>query len=53
MHVTVRRIATISKAHQARGLPNPCRSEIVSATLRGVKRTRGIAMGEWVKNASR
>ncbi len=37
------RIATISKAHEAGGLPNPCRSEIVRATLRGVKRMRGIA----------
>jgi integrase len=42
----VRRTATISKAHEARGLPNPCRSEIVRATLRGVKRTRGIAQRE-------
>ncbi len=42
----VRRIATISKAHEARGLPNPCRSEVVRATLRGVKRTRGIAQRE-------
>ena len=42
----VRRIATISKAHQARGLPNPCRSEIVRATMRGVKRTRGVAQRE-------
>jgi integrase len=42
----VRRMATISKAHEARGLPNPCRSEIVRATLRGVKRTRGIAQKE-------
>jgi len=42
----VRRIATLSKAHEARGLPNPCRSEIVRATLRGVKRTRGIAQRE-------
>jgi integrase len=39
----VRRAATISKAHGAKGLPNPCRSEIVRATLRGIKRTRGIA----------
>jgi len=39
----VRRIATISKAHETRGLPNPCRSEIVRATLRGVRRTRGAA----------
>jgi integrase len=42
----VRRLATISKAHEARGMPNPCRSEIVRATLRGVKRTRGIAQRE-------
>ena len=42
----VRRIATLSKAHKARGLPNPCRSEIVRATLRGIKRTRGIAHRE-------
>src|SRR5208337_1900354 len=42
----VRRIATLSKAHQARGLPNPCRSEIVRATMRGVKRTRGVATRE-------
>lgn len=42
----VRRIATISKAHEARRLPNPCRSEIVRATLRGIKRTRGIAHRE-------
>jgi len=42
----VRRIATVSKAHEARGLPNPCRSEIVRATLRGIKRTHGIAQRE-------
>jgi integrase len=42
----IRRIATISKAHEARGLPNPCRSEIVRATLRGIKRTRGISQRE-------
>ena len=42
----VRRVATISKAHEARGLPNPCRSEIVRATMRGVKRTRGVAQRE-------
>lgn len=39
----VRRVATISKAHEARALSNPCRSEIVRATLRGIKRTRGTA----------
>ena len=42
----VRRLATISKAHEARALPNPCRSEIVRATMRGVKRARGIAQRE-------
>jgi integrase len=42
----VRRMATISKAHEARGVPNPARSEIVRAALRGVKRTRGIAQRE-------
>ena len=42
----VRRMATISKAHEARALPNPCRAEIVRATLRGIKRTRGIAQRE-------
>ena len=42
----VRRIATISKAHEARGLRNPCRSEIVRATMRGVRRTRGVAQRE-------
>lgn len=39
----VRRMATISKAHEARGFPNPCRAEVVRATLRGIKRTRGTA----------
>jgi hypothetical protein len=34
----VRRLATISKVHEARGLSNPCRSEIVRATLWGLKR---------------
>ena len=43
----VRGIATISKAHEARGCPNLCRSEIVRATLRGVKRTRRTSSGSW------
>jgi hypothetical protein len=30
----VRRIASISRAHQARGVPNPTRSELVRTTLR-------------------
>src|SRR5208337_108929 len=32
--------------HTAQGLLNPCRSEIVRATMRGVKRTRGVAQRE-------
>jgi integrase len=39
----VRRVASISKAHEARSLPNPCRAEIVRATLRGIKRRWGCA----------
>jgi integrase len=40
------RIATTSEAHETRGLPNPCRSQIVRATLRGVKRAQGVARRE-------
>lgn len=36
-----RRVASISKAHEVAGLPNPCRSEIVKATLRGLRRKHG------------
>jgi integrase len=39
----VRRLASISKAHEARGLPNPTRSALVRATLRGIKRIYGCA----------
>lgn len=39
----VRRVASISKAHEACGHLNPCRAEIVRATLHGIKRTRGTA----------
>jgi integrase len=42
----VRHVASISKAHEARGLQNPTRSELVKATLRGVKRTKGTAQRE-------
>jgi integrase len=42
----VRRVATISKVHQAKDLSNPCRSELVRATLRGIKRTFGTAHRE-------
>jgi len=36
----IRRLASLSKAHQVRGLSNPIRSELVRATLRGIKRKR-------------
>jgi integrase len=36
----VRRLASLSKAHQSRGPLNPIRSELVGATLRGIKRQR-------------
>lgn len=39
----VRRLASISKAHQVRGVPNPVQSPLVRATLRGIKRTNGCA----------
>jgi integrase len=42
----VRRIASISKAHEARNLPNPCRAEIVRATMRGIKRRWGCAQAQ-------
>ena len=42
----VRHVASISKAHEARGLPNPTRSELVRATMRGIKRTKGTAQRE-------
>jgi integrase len=42
----VRHVASISKAHEARGLTNPTRSELVRATMRGIKRARGCAQRE-------
>lgn len=37
-----RRIATLSKAHEAAGLVNPCRAQITKAALRGLKRKFGM-----------
>jgi integrase len=39
----VRRLASLSKAHDARGLANPTQSPLVRATMRGIKRTYGCA----------
>jgi integrase len=41
-----RRVATISKVHGANGWPNPCQSEVVRATLRGIKRVKGTAQDQ-------
>jgi integrase len=41
-----RRLASISKAHAALGVENPCRSEIVKATMRGIRRKLGTAQRE-------
>jgi integrase len=42
----VRRMTSVSKAHDAYAVPNPTRSELVRATMRGIKRTRGCAQRE-------
>lgn len=39
----VRRLAAISVAHDAQKLPNPVRSPLIRATMRGIRRERGTA----------
>lgn len=39
-----RRIVAIGRAHTAKGLPSPTQSDLVRATLRGIRRTRGRAV---------
>lgn len=41
-----RHIASISKAHRSLGERNPCRSELVKQSLRGMKRMKGTAQCE-------
>ncbi|MER8438333.1 site-specific integrase [Mesorhizobium sp. M1312] len=41
-----RRLATLSKAHTAKGLVSPTSSELVKATIRGIKRSLGTAQAE-------
>lgn len=41
-----RRVATLSKVHTANNWENPCRAEIVRATLRGIKRVKGTAQDQ-------
>lgn len=38
-----RRVATLSKTHQAMGMDNPCQSALVKATLQGLRRKHGTA----------
>lgn len=38
-----RRVAALSRVHEAKGLPNPCHAELVTATLRGIRRRHGCA----------
>lgn len=39
----IRRLAALSKVHRSRGFSNPTSVEVVKATLRGLKRTKGTA----------
>ena len=41
-----RRLAAIAKAHRALGHDDPCRAEIVKATMSGIRRTKGMAQRE-------
>ena len=41
-----RHLATVSKAHQVAGLPNPCRETKVKDTVSGLRRTYGTAQHE-------
>ena len=38
-----RRVASISRAHTSQGLKSPTRSDLVTGTLKGIRRTYGIA----------
>lgn len=42
----LRRLAAVSKAHDAKGFANPTKAELVRATVRGIKRTYGTAQKE-------
>lgn len=38
-----RRLVSIGRAHTTQGLSNPCESDLVKATFRGIKRIHGLA----------
>lgn len=39
-----RHLAAITRAHRVQGFPSPCESELVHATLRGIRRAHGRAI---------
>ncbi len=39
-----RHLAAITRAHRVQGFPSPCESELVHATLRGIRRAHGRAV---------
>lgn len=41
-----RHLATIAKAHNTAGVPNPCRETLVRDTLAGLRRERGVSRDE-------
>lgn len=41
-----RKLAAIGKTHRARGMTDPTKSELVRATMRGIRRTKGTAQVE-------
>ncbi|MFA7441268.1 MAG: site-specific integrase [Sphingomonadaceae bacterium] len=41
-----RRLTSIAKAHRASGHDDPTKAEIVAATMRGIRRTKGMAQRE-------
>ncbi|MBP2161639.1 MULTISPECIES: tyrosine-type recombinase/integrase [Asticcacaulis] len=41
-----RRLSAIGKAHRMKGWPDPTKSEIIKATVRGIRRTQGTAQQE-------
>ena len=42
----IRRLSAITRAHEARGLPSPVATELVRATVRGIKRRWGCAQDQ-------
>jgi hypothetical protein len=41
-YTLARRLVALARAHRAHGFVNPCTSELVRATMRGIRRVRGL-----------